>query len=113
MSKNRAAQILSVLVVCAFASAMLTLLSTVIAPGQVRWTAHSLCDAPYTDPFIVAYRAGRGGTNYTMYCVGERGEHQDVGWMNPYLIMWAVYFLVITPITGLALLLRRLSTTRP
>jgi hypothetical protein len=41
-----------------------------------------MSDAPYTDLFVVADRAGRG-TNFTTYCAGPRGERHEVASMRP------------------------------
>ncbi|QKW39465.1 hypothetical protein HUT06_40050 [Actinomadura sp. NAK00032] len=87
-------------------TAVLTLVSSSLVPIQVSLTARWLCDAPYTDPFVVSDRVGKG-TNYTLYCTGSRGERQNAGWMDPFLITWAVYYLILSPITSLTVLFRK------
>ncbi|MEU5996138.1 hypothetical protein ABZ806_44805 [Spirillospora sp. NPDC047418] len=83
-------------------TALLVLMSTTLAPDQVTFTARWLCDAPYTDPFVVSEHVGRG-TDISMYCTTERGGRQDAGWLTPLLIMWAVYYLVLAPLTSLTI----------
>ncbi|GAA1848995.1 hypothetical protein [Actinomadura bangladeshensis] len=68
-----------------------------------------LCDAPYSDLFVVSDRAGRG-TNFTRYCTGPRGERQEVASMRPELILWTAYYLVMGPA---ATLITYFRTSRP
>lgn len=78
----------------------LSLLTSVIWPGQAKLFAPLFCDAIRPDPFVVSdtYSSGTGetATNFTMYCVGERGDHVDIGWLRPYLAMVAAHVVVLT-----------------
>lgn len=98
MSPRRAA--VTALAVMVPVTALVTVLCTTLLPFQFYFTAQWLCDAPYTDPFVVSYGNGEG-TNFTMYCATSRGGRQDVGWLAPLLIMWPVYYLVLAPINSL------------
>lgn len=86
-------------------TAFTTYISWIVLPVQVRWTAPWVCDAPYSDLFVVSDRAGKG-TNYTTYCAGPRGERLDIGMADPYLILWGLYYLVLGPITSLIVYFR-------
>lgn len=87
-------------------AAVVAMVATTLMPVQLTFTARWLCDPPYTDPFIVSDHVGRGGTNFTMYCTSPRGSRQKIGWLDPFLIMWAVYYLTLTPFAGMITYLR-------
>ncbi|GAA4332758.1 hypothetical protein ACFQY7_35350 [Actinomadura luteofluorescens] len=81
-------------------TAFIAYISIILFPIQAQLAAPWLCDAPYSDLFVVADRVNKG-TNHTMYCAGPRGERREVGWPGPQLPLWGVYYLVMAPIAGL------------
>ena len=41
-------------------------------------------------------RGGDGiSTNFALYCVGDRGQTVDEGWLRPFLLIWAAYLVVV------------------
>jgi hypothetical protein len=71
-----------------FAAVIVSILTSVIWPGQAKLLAPVFCDDARPDAFVVSdtYHDSDGtSTNFTLYCVGPRGEHEDVGWLYPFL----------------------------
>ncbi|MCQ4118609.1 hypothetical protein [Rhodococcus tibetensis] len=88
----------------------LTLISSVIWPGQVVYLAPLLCEQPEYEGIVVSdtYATGDGrSTNFTLYCVGDRGQTTDNGWLQPFLLMWAAYLTVVTIVTLFVLIWRK------
>jgi hypothetical protein len=84
----------------AFASSMLTILLAVgIWPGEAKLTAPLLCPDDRPDAFVVAdtysVQPGETTTNFTLYCVGERGDFTDAGFMRPMLLLTAMHAVLI------------------
>ena len=82
-----------------FAVSMLSILTSVIWPGQAKLLAPVFCDDARPDAFVVSdtYSSGTGetSTNFTLYCVGPRGDHRDVGWFKPFLGICAMNAVVL------------------
>jgi hypothetical protein len=72
-----------------FTVSMVSILSSVIWPGQAELLRPIFCDDARPDAFVVSdtYSSGTGetSTNFTLYCVGPRGDHRDVGWLWPFV----------------------------
>jgi hypothetical protein len=62
-----------------------------IWPGVYEYTAPVLCDDGFDDAFVVrdTYRVqpGESSTTFTMYCMNDRGEVVDVGFLRPIAIV--------------------------
>ncbi|MFF3225917.1 hypothetical protein ACFYV7_24180 [Nocardia suismassiliense] len=74
------------------------LLPIAIWPGEAKLTAPLFCDAPYTEPIVVSdtFHDSEGrSTNYSLYCVGERGEYTEVGFLRPWLALWALHTVIV------------------
>lgn len=96
-----------------FTSAMVTLLMAIaIWPGEAKLTAGVLCPTGRTDVFVVTdtVQASEGGTatDYTMYCVGPRGEATEIHFLEPFAVLWAAHAVLL----GLAVLAWSLLSPR-
>lgn len=101
-------------VVVVVVAIFVALISSVIWPGQVAHLAPLFCDDPAPTGMVVSdtFATDDGtSTNFTLYCVGARGQSVDAGWLQPFLVLWGVYTLLLAAIVGVialyALLLRR------
>ncbi|WP_067723219.1 hypothetical protein [Nocardia yamanashiensis] len=80
-----------------------------IWPGEAELTAPLLC-ASHTDPMVVSdtWHDSEGtSVNYTLYCVGPRGEFTDEGFAVPMLILFAAHAVVVATLVILGSLLSR------
>ncbi len=85
-------------------TALLTLISTSIWPGQAGATARWVCDADHPDHLVVAtsYQTTEGtATETTLYCIGPRGDAVDVGWGRSWRILWVVHAALTAVVLGL------------
>lgn len=96
--------------VLAFVAVMGTILVTVaIWPGEAKLTAPLFCPDDKPDSYVVADHASSGAgetsTDYTMYCMGPRGETRDVGFMRQFLVLTLAHgLLLVLLIVGFAVL---------
>ncbi|MEU7144277.1 hypothetical protein ABZ942_32870 [Nocardia sp. NPDC046473] len=92
-------KILATLAVILFSTALLgTVLPVAIWPGEAKLTAPLFCEAPYTEPIVVSdtFSDAEGqSTNYSMYCVGDRGQYTEVGFLRPWLALWALHSAIV------------------
>ncbi|WP_280380350.1 hypothetical protein [Nocardia wallacei] len=78
-----------------------SILLSVAWPGEIALTAPLFCADSYREPIVVSdtFHDSEGtSTNFTLHCVGDRGELTDEGFMLPWLTLVAAH-------TALALLL--------
>ncbi|MFD0360166.1 hypothetical protein ACFQZZ_01735 [Nocardia sp. GCM10030253] len=98
----------------AVSTAMLGCVLTIaIWPGEAKLTAPLFCEDPYNQPMVVSdtFVDSEGtGTNFTLYCVGDRGEFTDEGFLLPWLAVWAAHTLIVFV---LALLIAAATRRRP
>ena len=81
-----------------------------IWPGEAKLTAPLFCSPPTTEPMVVSdtFHDSEGtSTNYTLYCVGDRGALTDEGFALPMLVLLAAHLLILTALIVLATLTRR------
>lgn len=94
-------------VVVVSSALILTTITSVIWPGEAKLFAPLFCDDAHPDAFVVrdTYTSGTGETsiNFTLYCVGPRGDHRDAGWFGPFLVMTVANAVVI--VLGVAALI--------
>lgn len=102
-----------ILTTAAFTAGVITMIVPVaIWPGEAELTAPLLC-ASDTHPTVVSdtWHDSEGtSTNYTLYCVGPRGELTDEGYALPMLILFAAHVVVVMALALAANLVSRLRT---
>ena len=86
--------------VLAFAAVMTTVILAVgIWPGEAKLTAPLLCPDDQPDAFVVSdtysVQPGETTTNFTLYCMGERGQHTEVGFFLPFLLLTLLHGAII------------------
>ncbi|MEV6426192.1 hypothetical protein [Nocardia sp. NPDC051463] len=95
----RLGKLAGVLAVIAGCTALVgCLLPIAIWPGEAKLTAPLFCTAPYTEPMVVSdtFVDSEGtGTNFTLYCVGDRGQSTDEGFLLPWLALWAAHTVLV------------------
>ena len=89
-------------------------MGSLIFPGAMNWTGSIVCPDDQTTTIVVrdTYQTepGETSTNFTLYCVGERGEFTDAGFAEPvfWLTVWfAGVMLVLTSLLRLWAWIRR------
>jgi hypothetical protein len=97
-----------------------TIVTIAIWPGQVKVVAPFFCTEAQPDAFVVADsyspRPGETVTNFSLYCMGPRGDATDHGFMKPFLLTALVNGIVLTlllTLAGLAFRRRRRSRITP
>ncbi|MEU0545762.1 hypothetical protein [Nocardia sp. NPDC005978] len=107
------------LLAAAGTAAIVAMISIVIPlaiwPGEAKLTAPLFCSAPYTEPMVVSdtWHDSEGtSTNYTLYCVGERGAYTDEGFARPMLVMIGAHALIVAALV-VAIGLPALRRSRP
>ncbi|MFI6216924.1 hypothetical protein ACIBCD_33420 [Nocardia brasiliensis] len=107
---RRAPKILATLAAILTGTAILgCLLPIAIWPGEAELTAPLFCAEPFTEPIVVSdtYHDSEGqSTNYSMYCVGERGQYTEVGFLRPWIALWVLHSLIAIALVGTIRLLR-------
>ena len=88
------------IVVLLFTSGMVTILATMaVWPGEAKLTAPLLCDDARSDPFVVRdtynVRPGETSMTFTLYCVGPRGDHDEIGWFKPFMLLWVLHTVLL------------------
>ncbi|MFD3426991.1 hypothetical protein [Nocardia fluminea] len=97
----------------ACAAAFLTIfIAVAVWPGEAKLTAPLFCSTPATEPMVVSdtFHDSEGtSTNYTLYCVSDRGELTDEGYALPVLALFVVHLLILSVLFLLAALIGRLG----
>jgi hypothetical protein len=88
------------LAVLLFAASMVTIIVAIaIWPGEAKLTAPFLCPDDQPDPFVVAdtyqVQPGESSTNFTLYCMGPRGDFTDKGFFPSFAILTAFHGVLI------------------
>jgi len=94
---------------------LVTLLSTLVWPGQVKVVAPLLCPDDQPDAFVVAdtTTSSEGtSTSFTLYCADEHGRTTDVGWFRPYVLVTLGYVVAAVALVVAVLAWRRLRRRR-
>ncbi|MEV0248725.1 hypothetical protein AB0H76_19140 [Nocardia sp. NPDC050712] len=87
-----------------------TVIPVAVWPGEAKLTAPLFCEPPATEAMVVSdtFHDSEGtSTNYTLYCVGERGALTDEGFALPMLVLFTAHVLIVTVLVLLAGLLAR------
>ncbi len=117
--QNPIAGVLALLFVFAFVGVIGSCLITIgIWPGQLKLLAPVFCSAEQPDAFVVADtyspRPGETVTNFSLYCMGERGDSTDQGFLFPFLLISVVNGIAIFAIVFvLGAVLRLRKRARP
>lgn len=67
-------------------------------PGELKLTAPLFCTDAQPEPFIVSDTYTEGGetiTNFTMYCMGPRGDATDVGFGRPFFVVTLAHSTIL------------------
>lgn len=94
--------------VSAFTASMLM----VIYPGSFKLTAPLLCPTDQPDPFVVrySYQTSDGtSTNFTLFCMGERGQFTEVGTWRPLALLAGFVTAGLVGLTAVLAVLAHLS----
>ena len=62
-------------------------------PNALKLAAPSLCPDDKPDAFVVRYDVQTSdgtGTNFTLFCMSERGEIEEVGTWQPLLVLFVI-----------------------
>ena len=105
--------------ILAFFALMTTIVvAGAIWPGEAKLTAPLFCSDDKPDAFVVVDRSnpapGETVYNFSLYCMGERGQTEEIGWLRPNLVLTLGHALLIVALVGgLVLLVRRRPRRRP
>lgn len=84
---------LGIIVFCAVIG---TIIMMTIWPGEAKLTAPLFCSDDRPQALVVrdTYSNGTGETaiNFTLYCIGDRGNFENVGWFKPMAVLSLVHF---------------------
>jgi hypothetical protein len=89
----RLARFLFLFGMTAVAAIVVSSLMMVIWPGAMKATGPLLCPEDQQDEFVVRYDVQTSdgtGTNFTLFCMSDRGEFTEVGTWEPLLLMTAL-----------------------
>ena len=97
------------------AALLTTVVPVAIWPGEAKLTAPLFCSDPTTEPMVVSdtFHDSEGtSTNYTLYCVGDRGTLTNEGFALPMLALFTAHALILTALILLTTLFRRTRSLR-
>ena len=108
---------LALLVALLFVSGTFTAVVAMgIWPGEAKLTAPLLCDDARPDPFVVRdtynVRPGETSMTFSLYCVGPRGDFDEVGWTKPTLVLWAAHTAILGALVFTAIGFRKFRRSR-
>lgn len=85
-----------------------------IWPGELKLLAPVICSDEQPDAFVVADsyspQPGETVTNFSLYCMGERGDATDHGFAKPFLMISVVNGVVIVALVTLFVVLVGVGT---
>jgi len=67
-------------------------------PNALKLAAPTLCADDKPDAFVVRYDVQTSdgtGTNFTLFCMSERGEIEEIGTWEPLLILFAITAAIV------------------
>lgn len=103
--------------VLVFIAVMTTVIVTIgIWPGEMKLTAGWLCPDDQTDAYVVTdtYQSPNGSgsnTDFTMYCMGDRGQITNVGFFKPAGLLTLAHGALFVALVLVILIFRRLRAT--
>jgi hypothetical protein len=98
-----------VLGVVTFAAFITTILVTIaIWPGEAKLTAPLFCPDDKSDAFVVVDQyspePGRTSYNFSLYCMGSRGQTTEIGFLRPSLVLMAAHGALIALVVAALLI---------
>ena len=81
-------------------------LGLVVYPGALKLTAPVLCPDDQPDAFVVRTTvedAEGPSTNFTLFCMGQRGQFTEVGTWRPLLLLFAGSYAALVVLGGVGL----------
>ncbi len=95
-----------------FVAFMTTVLLTVtVRPGEAKLTAPLFCGDDTPDPFVVvdshSVQPGETSYNFSLYCMGPRGQTEEVGFLRPSLVLTAGHATLIALLVAVVLIAAR------
>lgn len=86
-------------IVLALVSAFSLIIPIALWPGEMKLVASYVCTDDQPDAMVVSdstnVRPGETYTQFTMYCVGERGDYTDAGLRRPLTLLAVAHFVVL------------------
>jgi hypothetical protein len=102
--------------VLAFVSVIGTIIVTAIWPGEMKLTGPLFCPDDRPDAYVVvdSYSPVPGETHYefTLYCMGPRGEVTDAGYLRPMAALTLFHALLVVALVIAFILWLRLRLRR-
>lgn len=100
-----------------FTAFMMTCIVTIgIWPGEAKLTAPLYCSDEKPDAFVVvdSYSTSPGETsyNFSLYCMGPRGEVDEIGFFWPCVVLTTAHGALVLLIVGLFVARARLKRRR-
>ncbi|CAN5437495.1 hypothetical protein BH10ACT1_BH10ACT1_36370 [soil metagenome] len=86
--------------------ALVTLLSTLAWPGQLRYVGRLGCDAAHPDVMVVedTFQTSDGtSTDFSVYCVSPGGDAIDQGFARGFVTLWGAYTVAVGALIGVGL----------
>jgi hypothetical protein len=88
-----------------------------IWPGEAKLTAPLFCEDGKPDAFVVVDRSnpapGETTYDFSLYCMGARGETQEIGWFRPSAVLTLGHAVLYVALVGGVVLLVRSRPRRP
>jgi hypothetical protein len=83
------------------ASAAVVLVGSVLYVGSWRWTAPVVCPAHHPDGLVVesVNEAGVNSPRFSLFCMGETGDYQEVGAWRPMAVLVAAIYGPVVVVT--------------
>ncbi len=109
--------LIALVIVFAFVGIISSCLITIgIWPGQLKLLAPVFCTDTQPDAFVVSDtyspRPGETVTDFSLHCMGERGDATDHGFLRPFLLISVVNGVAVVALFFLIVGLLRLSRGR-
>lgn len=89
----------------------IALMLMVAYPNALKLAAPSLCPEDKPDAFVVRYDVQTSdgtGTNFTLFCMSDRGEIEEVGTWEPLLVLFVVTAAIVYGLVFLLWLVGRI-----
>jgi hypothetical protein len=85
--------------------------AALIWPGEAKLTAPLFCGDDTPDPFVVvdshSVQPGETSYNFSLYCMGPRGQTEEVGFLRPSLVLTAGHATLIALLVAVVLITAR------